>query len=143
VQARLLEDVRAHHQVRVPVAAWVRAVRADAADLRREVQYELGLRVVEEALGVLPAREVVVTAARDDRLDPLGLESLDDVGSQEPAAAGDQRPHPVLTVGAVYGSQSTRPIQRSRLFAYHWIVLRMPSSHETCGSQPVSRFSFS
>ncbi len=43
VQARLLEHVRAHDEVRVPVAARVRAVRADAADLGREMEDELGL----------------------------------------------------------------------------------------------------
>ena len=40
-------------------------------------------------------------------------------------------------------SQSTRPIQRSRFSAYQRIVCRTPSSHETCGSQPVSRVSLS
>ena len=48
VEPGLLEHVRAHHQVRVPVAAGVRAVRADAADLGGEVEDELRARVVEE-----------------------------------------------------------------------------------------------
>ena len=55
VLARQLEHVRAHHQVRVPVAARVRAVRADAADLGGEVEDELGPRVLEQPLGVVPA----------------------------------------------------------------------------------------
>ena len=37
-EPRLLEHVRAHQQVRVPVAPGVRAVRTDAADLRGEVE---------------------------------------------------------------------------------------------------------
>ena len=49
MEPRLLEDVRAHHQVRVPVAAGVGAVRADPADLGREVEDELRLGVVEQA----------------------------------------------------------------------------------------------
>ena len=53
MQPRLLEHVRAHHQVRVPVAARVGAVGADAADLGGEVEDELGLGVVEEPLGVV------------------------------------------------------------------------------------------
>ena len=45
VQPGLLEHVRAHHQVRVPVAAGVGAVRADPADLGGEVEDELRARV--------------------------------------------------------------------------------------------------
>ncbi len=44
----LLEHVRAHDEVRVPVAAGVRPVRADAADLGGEVEDELRARVGEE-----------------------------------------------------------------------------------------------
>ena len=43
----------------------------------------------------------------------------------------------------VRSSQSTRPIQRSRLAAYQAIVRAIPSSQLTLGSQPVSRLSFS
>ena len=63
-QARELEHVRAHHQVRVPVAAGVRAVRADPADLGGEVEDELGLRVGEQPLGVVVASQVVVAPPR-------------------------------------------------------------------------------
>jgi hypothetical protein len=144
VQPRLLDHVRAHHQVRVPVAAGIRAVRADAADLGREMDHQLRPCVGEQPLRVLPVRQVVVRAAGDDRVEPLRAEPFDQMCPQEPGTAGDERSHgAVLTVGAVYGSQSTRPSQRSRFSAYHWIVLRMPSSQETCGSQPVSLFSFS
>ena len=45
--------------------------------------------------------------------------------------------------GEPVGNQSTRPSQRSRFSAYQRIVRRMPSSHETFGSQPVSACSLS
>jgi len=45
--------------------------------------------------------------------------------------------------GLPVGSQSTRPIQRSRFSAYQRIVCSTPSSHETFGIQPVSRVSLS
>ena len=84
VQARLLEHVRAHHQVRVPVAAGVGAVRADAADLGGEVEDELRLRVGEQPLGVVPARQVVVArGARRTTSCPSRLEPLDEVRAEE------------------------------------------------------------
>ena len=84
VHARQLEHVRAHHQVRVPVAAGVRAVRADAADLGGEVEHELGPRFREQALGVVAARQVVVAAAaRTNDVVPVALEPLDEVGAEE------------------------------------------------------------
>ena len=46
----LLEHVRAHHQVRVPVAAGVGAVGADTADLGGEVEHELGRGVGEQSI---------------------------------------------------------------------------------------------
>ena len=45
----------------------------------------------------------------------------------------------MLDGGVASVSQSTRPSQRSRFSAYQRIVRRTPSSHETFGSQPVSR----
>ena len=79
VDPRLLEDVRAHRQVREPVAAGIRAVRADAADLGREVEHELGLGVAEHPRGVVHGREVVVGAAGDDDVVAVGLKPLDEV----------------------------------------------------------------
>ena len=91
MQPALLEHVRAHHQVRVPVAARVRAVRADAADLGGEVEDELRPRVGEEALGVVPARQVVVAAARRRTAScPSASQPLDEVRAEEAAAAGDE-----------------------------------------------------
>ena len=75
--------MRAHHQVRVPVPAGVRAVRADAADLRGEMDDELGLRVREEALDVAGARQVVVAAAGDERLEAVVAHALDEVRAEE------------------------------------------------------------
>ena len=93
VKPCLLEDIGAHREVREPVAAGIRAVRADATDLGREVEHELGLGVAEHPRRVVHRREVVVRAASDDDLVAVGLEALDEVGSEESAPAGDERPH--------------------------------------------------
>ena len=82
VQPRLLEDVRAHHQVGVPVAPGVRAVRADAADLRGEVEHELGRGLGEEALRVGHRREVEVALPGREDVVAVGLEPLDESSSR-------------------------------------------------------------
>ena len=128
-------------QVRVPVPPRVRAVRADATDLRGQVEDQLGADVREQARGVVPAGQVVVGPARHERVLALRPEAVDQVRAEEAAAAGDEDPAHVFA-GARF-SQSTRPIQRSRFSAYQRIVRRTPSSQLTFGSQPVSRFSFS
>ena len=93
VSPRELEDVRAHHQVRVPVPARIGAVRADPADLCRQMEDELGPRLGEEPLRALPRRQVVLVAARDERLLPALLQTLDQMGADEPAASGDEDAH--------------------------------------------------
>ena len=143
VHARELEHVRAHHQVRVPVAAGVLAVRADAADLGGEVEDELRPRVGEQPLRVVVARQVVVAPPGDEDVVPVALEPLDEMRAEEPAAAGDEDVVSCLRVRA-RGAASRRGRASARgCAAYHWIVRRTPSSHETFGSQPVSRCSLS
>ena len=93
MDARLLEHVRAHHEVGVPVAAGIRAVGADAADLGREVEDELGCGVLEHPGGVVHGRQVVVGASRSDDVVALFLEALDEVGAEEASAAGDEHAH--------------------------------------------------
>ena len=93
MQPALLEHVRAHHQVRVPVAARVRPVRADPAHLGREVEDELRPRVLEEACRGCPSSQVVVPPPRGEDLVPVGLEPLDEPRAEEAAAAGDESPH--------------------------------------------------
>ena len=93
VQAHLLEHVRAHHQVRVPVAARVGAVGADAADLGGEMEDELGLGVVEQPGGLGHVGQVGLGAPRDDDVVPVRLEPLDEVRAEEAAAAGDENAH--------------------------------------------------
>ena len=66
------------------------AVRADPADLGRQVEDELGPRLGEEPLRALPRRQVVLVAARDERLLPALLQALDQMGADEPAASGDE-----------------------------------------------------
>ena len=85
--------MRAHHQVRVPVPPRIGAVRADPADLGRQVEDELGPRIGEEPLRALPRRQVVLVAARDERLLPALLQALDQMGADEPAASGDEDAH--------------------------------------------------
>ena len=73
------------------------------------------------------------------RLDALGLEPLDEMRAEEAAAARDEvRIRCQSCGGRADGSQSTRPSQPSRFSAYHSIVCGTPSSHETCGFQPVA-----
>ena len=143
-QSRQLEDVGAHHQVRVPVATGVRAVCADSAHLGRKVEHHVGPCVVESPFGILAQREVVVVSPHREHVVAVLLQPFDEVRPEEAAAARDERSHVdfVATVGSRV-IQSTRPIQRWRLAAYHSIVCATPSSHVTSGSQPVSAFSFS
>ena len=79
VHTRLLEDVRAHGEVREPVAAGVRPVRSDAAHLCREMEDDLGAGVVEELRRIGHRRQVVVGAACDDDVVARSLEPLDEV----------------------------------------------------------------
>ena len=144
VQPRLLEDVRAHREVREPVAAGIRAVRADAADLGGEVEHELGFGVAEQPRGVVHRREVVVGAARDDDLVAVGLEPLDEVRAEEAAAAGDED----LAHGVLSGVPVDEPVDAADPAL---AVLGVPADRlrgrlpptTRCGSQPVSAVSFS
>src|SRR5207302_9750814 len=114
------------------------------AGLGGEVEDALGVGVAEHALGVLDAGQIVLGAARGDDVVTVALEPLDEVRPEEPAPAGDQDPaHLTGALCCALASQSTRPIHLSRFAAYQAIVLAMPSSQETSGSQPVSRPSFS
>ena len=140
MQPALLDDVRAHDQVRVPVPAGIRAVRADAADLGREVEDERRLRFLEQPVRVDCGRQIEGAAARDKRFDPFRVEPLDEMRPEKPAAAGDEDVHVAERSCA---SQSTRPSQRSRFAAYHAIVREMPSSQDIVGAHPVSAWSFS
>ena len=88
VQARELEHVRAHDQVRVPVAARVRPVGADPADLGRQVEDDFGPRLLEQPLGVVPAGQVELGAARHHHLVAALTEPLD----QERAEEAGRRP---------------------------------------------------
>ena len=99
-----------------------------------------GLRVGEEPLDVGLAAEVVARAAGNGDVVAGGLEPLDEVRAEEARPACDEDPHALTGFGFI---QSTRPTQRPRFSAYHAIVRRMPSSHETRGSQPVSACSLS
>ncbi len=89
----LLEHVGAHQQVRVPVAAGVRAVRADPADLGGEVEDELRLGVGEQARRVVHRGQVVVEPPRDEDVVPVVAQSLDEVRAEKAASTCDERSH--------------------------------------------------
>ena len=85
--------MRTHHQVRVPVPTRVVAVRADAADLGRKVENQLGPGLGKETLGVRGIGEVEVIAAGDDGVEAFGPEPLDQVRAEEAAAPCDENSH--------------------------------------------------
>ena len=91
-----LEHVRAHHQVRVPVAPGVRDVRADAADLGCEVEDSLRLGVAEHPFGVVPAGQVVVGLPRGEDGVTVGREPLDQWEPRKP-------PPPVTRILTAFG----------------------------------------
>ena len=67
VQARLLDELRAHHQVVVEEPAGILAVGPDAAHDGGEVNDDVGPCRLEHAHDIgLPAK-VIVAAARDER----------------------------------------------------------------------------
>src|SRR5204862_6959747 len=83
-------------------------------------------------------------AGRAEKAAPAGDEHLHPASSDSDERSDATNP-PREKLGALFSdeSQSTRPIQRSRLAAYHAIVRATPSSQVTLGDQPVSRLSFS
>ena len=108
-------------EVREPEAAGLGAVGADPPCHGCQVEDDLRLAVAEQPGRVVLVREVVVDTARDGHIVSRRLESLDEMRAEEPAAAGDERPH---STGAGDGAaQSTRPVHLSRFSAYHAIVL--------------------
>src|SRR5205814_4842941 len=126
-------------EVGVPVAARIRAVGPDSADLGGEVEDELRPRLREQPLDLGGDGEVVLASPRDERVDPVRAQPLDEMRAEEAPAARDEDVHRAGSVFADGVSQSTRPIQLSRRSAYQAIVFETPSSQGTSGSQPVSR----
>ena len=104
---------------------------------------ELGPDIAEEAFDLSRVGEVAFLARWRERLLTLLVKPGDDMRAQEAVAARHENPHRTATGRRCESSQSTRPIQRSRFAAYQAIVWRMPSSHDTRGIHPVSRFSLS
>ena len=66
----LLDELHAHHQVVVEEAPGVVAVGADAADLRRQVDDQVGPRVGQQARDAAAVDEIVVGRARHEDLAP-------------------------------------------------------------------------
>ena len=93
MKACLLEDVRTHDEVRVPVAARVGPVRADPADLGGEMENQLRTRFGEEAFRVRRDCEVEVPPTGDERLEALRAQPLHQVGAEKPASPGHENAH--------------------------------------------------
>src|SRR5207237_545998 len=80
----------------------------------------------EESLRLVGDREVVVLPTRDEGLVPRLSQPLDEAATEKTPAAGDEDVHRAGSAALPTGSQSTRPIQRSRLAAYPSIVRATP-----------------
>ena len=136
---RALHQLDAHHSVLVEEAAGVCPVGADPPDDGRQVHHDVGTRVGERPVDRGGVAQVVVRAPGHEDLGGAGVGELgDDATAEEPGAAGHHHARP----GQLH-RQSTRPIHRSRLAAYHSMVSAMPSSQDHRGFHPVSPWSFS
>ena len=93
VDARLLEDVDAHHEVRVPIAAGIVAVGADATDLRCQVKDAVGLVLLEQVRDSVGVRQVAVLAAHDVDVMSVGFEEFHEMRAEEARAACHHRLH--------------------------------------------------
>src|SRR6476469_7389893 len=98
--------------------------------------------VCVQALGVFPAREVVLLPPRNEDVVAGRFEACHQVRPEKSTASRYERAAHFDSARARV-IQSTRPTHRSRFSAYQRIVRRTPSSHETFGTQPVSSLSFS
>jgi len=86
--ARLLDQVERHRHVGVEVAAGVRLVRADATDLRRKVQHDIGPRLAVQARRVGLVGQVVVAPPWHDHVgDPPGPQPFHHRAAKEPRSA--------------------------------------------------------
>ena len=93
--ARLLDHVQAHRHVRVEEPARLGAVRADPADLGREVHDDLGAARLEQRAHRVGVGEVAARAARHDQLARAALLELRaHAAAEEPGAAGHEDPPP-------------------------------------------------
>ena len=83
MEASLLEDVRAHCEVREPVTAGVRTVRADPADLGGEMEHDFGAGFIEQPRRILHRGQVVLGAAHPEHVVTLALEALYEMRAEE------------------------------------------------------------
>src|SRR5205823_6879048 len=93
VEPGLFEHVRPHDEIRVPVAPWIGAVRADTSDFGGEMEYELRDGVVEQPFRVGHRGQVVVGLAGDDDLMTGLFKPFDEMRAEEAAASGDEDSH--------------------------------------------------
>ncbi len=102
--ARVLEHQRAHHQVVVPIGAWVYAVGTDPTDARGEVDDELRVGVGIEALDRFFGGEVVVNAARDCHIRTELVEAVDDVRAEKAGATSYDQALAIEVFGRGFGA---------------------------------------
>ena len=87
----VFDELRAHDQVVVEEPAGVLAVGADAADHGGEVDHEVGARLREHPRDAGFPAQVVLAAARHERLRTAApAQRLHHEGAEEPGTAGDR-----------------------------------------------------
>ena len=89
-QVSLVEKLDPHHDVLVEEGAGILLVEADAADLRGEVDDDVGPLFIIEPADVLRADQIVIGQIGDEEVVIAArLKGLDEVFPQETFAAGD------------------------------------------------------
>ena len=69
----------------------MRAVRADAADVGRQMKYNFGPNFVEESSDVILAGEIAIAFARNGEIDAASpAKPTHEMPTEKPAAAGDE-----------------------------------------------------
>ena len=87
-QSRVLHRQRAHHDVLIEESSRRLAIGADAADDRREMDDDIGLRFLKQPVDVGLVRQIVLRLPDDeDVAAPAPSERVDDVAAEEAAAA--------------------------------------------------------
>jgi hypothetical protein len=122
------DHVQAHHRVVEQEQARVVAVRTDPADARGEMEHDVGLRILEQAMRGRAIDEVVIAAARHDHVRrAAAAQHVDDEAAEEAGAAGDEH--------ALVRPQGLSLLQRFRTFR------QRGSAHAWCASCSITRSS--
>src|SRR5208283_4747675 len=91
VQARLLNHLDAHHQVVIEEFSRIRAIRADAAHNRGQMNHDLGTRVAKYAGRLGRIAQVILAGAENPEIPaPQLLKLYDYIAAEKAGAAGNQ-----------------------------------------------------